>query len=85
MRRIELCRVQEEDFQRIKDAAGLVGRSVSDYGTRTLSAAAQKTIDETCTCDLSPYSHPRSPDCEPTHDSAIDLALRTAPNPTQGD
>jgi uncharacterized protein (DUF1778 family) len=62
--RIELCRVPEEDFERIKEAAQLAGRSVSDYGTRTLSAAAKRTIDETCMCDLSPFPHARSRDCE---------------------
>ncbi len=61
--RIELCRVPAGDFKRITDAAKLVGRSVSDYGTRTLAEAAKRTIDETCTCDLSPYPHARSQDC----------------------
>jgi len=61
--RIELCRVPEADHERITAAAKLAGRSVSDYGTRALSKAAKRTMDETCSCEISPFPHARSRDC----------------------
>jgi len=65
MPRIDLCVVPIDAKADIDRAASLDGRSVSDWGTRTLTRVAREEIAaRECECSISPFAHTRSPECE---------------------